>query len=200
MDDEERARRNAIRREKYKTDEKRKAYGRAYKAANKERVRELGREYWKRRTERDPVGVRAIGDKWRSENPDKVKAAYKKWYSKHGKEYEKKWSRKLRENRRELIMMRNCKNRARELNLPYNLDESDFVIPDVCPVLGIPLQLGTRTFQAGSPSIDRLVPAKGYVKGNVRIISWRANTLKRDATADEMRKVLAYMEREIAPS
>ena len=45
-----------------------------------------------------------------------------------------------------------------------------------------------------TPSLDRFVPNLGYVKGNIRVISFRANRLKSDATIDEMRQVLAYME------
>lgn len=42
-----------------------------------------------------------------------------------------------------------------------------------------------------SPSLDRLDSSKGYVKGNVRVISKRANQLKNNATVEEMRMVLA---------
>lgn len=44
------------------------------------------------------------------------------------------------------------------------------------------------------PSLDRVVPSLGYVKGNVRVISFRANRIKSDATADELRAVLSYTE------
>jgi hypothetical protein len=44
------------------------------------------------------------------------------------------------------------------------------------------------------PTIDRIENDKGYVEGNVAIISFRANSIKHDATIDELRAVLAYME------
>ncbi len=44
-------------------------------------------------------------------------------------------------------------------------------------------------------TLDRVVPSLGYVKGNVRVISFRANRLKNNATIDEIRAILAYMER-----
>ncbi|UOF81207.1 restriction endonuclease pacI-beta-alpha-metal hnh motif 1.97A [Caudoviricetes sp.] len=47
-----------------------------------------------------------------------------------------------------------------------------------------------------SPSVDRLVPHLGYVPGNVRVISWRANILRRDATTRELKKLVKYLNRE----
>ncbi len=74
-------------------------------------------------------------------------------------------------------------------------------IPKVCPVLGIELYNGPYKAGTGkhpkdhSPSIDRIIPKLGYVKSNVRIISFRANTLKGNATAAELRAVLVDVER-----
>ncbi len=48
---------------------------------------------------------------------------------------------------------------------------------------------GTRMW---GPSLDRFVPAQGYVFGNVDTISLRANLVKSDATADEMRRLAAF--------
>lgn len=49
-----------------------------------------------------------------------------------------------------------------------------------------------------APSIDRIIGEFGYVKGNVSVISHRANKLKSDATLEEMRLILAHMEKYIA--
>lgn len=50
---------------------------------------------------------------------------------------------------------------------------------------------------AASPSIDRIVPELGYVPGNIAIISWRANDLKKDATADEMRRIADWIDKSV---
>lgn len=71
--------------------------------------------------------------------------------------------------------------RANTKGREFNIEVSDVVIPKVCPVLGIPMK---------SPSIDRIDSAKGYVKGNIRVISNRANTLKNNATVEELRLIL----------
>lgn len=45
-----------------------------------------------------------------------------------------------------------------------------------------------------SPSIDRIDPKRGYVRGNVVVVSMRANSIKREATIDELRKMVAFYE------
>lgn len=75
-----------------------------------------------------------------------------------------------------------------------NLTEEDFIVPDRCPVLGIPIVIGGNRWY-DSPSVDRVDNTKGYVKGNVQIISGRANTLKKDATLAELEALVAYVKR-----
>lgn len=45
-----------------------------------------------------------------------------------------------------------------------------------------------------SPSLDRIDNRLGYVKGNVIVVSHRANAIKRDATLDELRRIVAFYE------
>ena len=77
-----------------------------------------------------------------------------------------------------------AKARATRRGLPFNLELSDIKIPSHCPILGIPLVsvvgcgMGSIKARNNSPSIDRIDNTKGYVKGNVIIISMRANNLK----------------------
>ena len=78
-------------------------------------------------------------------------------------------------------MYRAAKARAKEKGRDFNIELSDIVIPTLCPVLGIPMD---------RPSLDRIDGTKGYVKGNVRVISHRANMLKNDATIEELELVL----------
>lgn len=84
--------------------------------------------------------------------------------------------------------MTKARIRAREKKVPFNLKFTDITIPDVCPYLGIPLEkaTGSTTAQPNSPSIDRIVPALGYVKGNVEVISHLANAMKSNATKEQL--------------
>lgn len=97
-------------------------------------------------------------------------------------------------------MLHAAKMRAREHCIPFSLMIADIPdIPNKCPVLGIPL--ATKPYARGevkrhrdeSPSLDRIVNIRGYVKGNVRVISQRANRLKADATPMEMFLIAADM-------
>jgi hypothetical protein len=90
-------------------------------------------------------------------------------------------------------MLAQCKNRARATGLDFDLTRDDLFLPEFCPVLGLRLTQPGEGQQEASPSIDRLDPRKGYVRGNVAVISMRANRLKNDATANELARITAWM-------
>lgn len=93
-------------------------------------------------------------------------------------------------------ILRSAKYRARKNGQSFNLTLADLPpVPECCPVLGIKLQPGGHgTERNNSPSLERLIPSRGYVIGNVIWISNRANMLRRDATAEELRLVADYAE------
>lgn len=97
--------------------------------------------------------------------------------------------------RREYFHLKSIKYRAKCKGLDFDLDESDLVVPEVCPLLGIPLQRGSREASPNSPTVDRIDPKRGYVKGNVWVISRKANSIKQDATVEEIRAVAEGLER-----
>ena len=82
---------------------------------------------------------------------------------------------------------------AKICGVPFSLIESDLTYPEFCPALGIKLEHGFGRVGDTSPTLDRMIPKLGYVKGNVFILSHRANTLKTDATPDEIRKIVNYL-------
>lgn len=92
--------------------------------------------------------------------------------------------------------LRSAKSRAQKKNVPFNITAADVeaVWTDICPILGIPLVQLPGQASDNSPSLDRIIPEKGYVKGNIRIISNRANTIKSYGTLEEHRAVVKYME------
>ncbi len=94
-------------------------------------------------------------------------------------------------------MWNNAKNRAKRFGMEFSISHADISIPERCPILDIELSrsMMTAATRASSPSLDRIIPSLGYVPGNVRVISFRANTLKLDATYEELRLVLADLAR-----
>lgn len=64
---------------------------------------------------------------------------------------------------------------------------------DICPILKVPFVWGTRKDKEFSPSIDRMIPEKGYVKGNIKFICYKANRIKSDSTIDILQKLIRYM-------
>jgi hypothetical protein len=107
-----------------------------------------------------------------------------------------KESREIRERTWEFdskkIMLNNSKSRAKRSNMEFDIDVNDINIPNVCPVLGIPLYRCKKENWNNSPSIDRIDNTKGYIKGNVIVVSRRANVLKKDATIDELQKIASF--------
>jgi hypothetical protein len=90
-------------------------------------------------------------------------------------------------------MFVNARRRARKDGVPFEITQEDIIIPKVCPVLGIALSISERRMTDNSPSLDRFKPELGYVKGNVNVISTRANRIKNDATYNEIRKLFYWM-------
>jgi len=96
------------------------------------------------------------------------------------------------------VAMARVKKRAKETGLPFNITDADLPVPEFCPVLGIRLEFNHGKGKTGptdsSPSVDRIRGHLGYTKGNVRVISNRANRLKSDATAEELRLIANDLE------
>lgn len=91
-------------------------------------------------------------------------------------------------------MLLRAQKRAAARGMAFDLTLADIVIPNVCPVFGIAIdRSATGASSAASPSLDRIDNTLGYVRGNVAVISMRANQLKRDGTAEEHERVAAWI-------
>jgi len=84
--------------------------------------------------------------------------------------------------------------RAKQEGAPFQITPDDVVIPAICPVLGIVLKCGNGKPVPCSPTLDRINSLLGYVKGNVMVISFKANTIKSNATPEELRKIADFYE------
>jgi hypothetical protein len=91
---------------------------------------------------------------------------------------------------------RDARNRAKKKNVPFNItiDYVESILTPKCPVYGTQFQwVGNRKILPISPSLDRIDPAKGYVEGNVVIISSKANNIKSAYKAADLYKVADWL-------
>ena len=125
---------------------------------------------------------------------ERARRASKKWYEEHreqvlGERCEK--SRKFRETQTLQSIFNGTRNRAKDKGIDFDINLDDLGAPSVCPVFGEPFVRKTRM----GMSIDRIDPTKGYIKGNVQVISKLANVMKNDASVDELRLFANWIKR-----
>ena len=94
-------------------------------------------------------------------------------------------------------MLYSARARAGLKRIPFSLKIEDIVIPEFCPILGIRLERGAGSHGAKdtSPTLDRIIPKRGYVKGNVHVISRRANMIKSCGTLTEHLAIAYWLAR-----
>lgn len=84
-----------------------------------------------------------------------------------------------------------CRNRAKKESLPFDID-LDYLLSiygETCPYLGIKLSLVNSSGNSmDALSIDKIIPSLGYVKGNVMIVSFKANVMKQDVDIQTLKK------------
>jgi hypothetical protein len=89
-----------------------------------------------------------------------------------------------------------ARKRSKKAGIECSIDVEDITLPTHCPILGIELRYGgdgTGIAAPNSATLDRIDSRKGYVPGNVAIISNRANVLKNNATPDELQSICNFV-------
>ena len=119
---------------------------------------------------------------WRSKNLERANAAQRARYAKN-KDPILKSNEEWRARNVEYLVWHRAKQRARYKNLEFNLEIEDIKIPAICPLLDIPI---IHADGEHSPALDRYDNSKGYVKGNVWVISHLANRMKTNATFEQL--------------
>lgn len=170
-----------------------------------------GKEY----NERNKETIKAKKKAYRQKNKEKVREGQKKAIDKNKEHYES-YSRKYSEKRREYnkrrckerylankeeiaeklkakrrampqkYMFNAAKYRAKKVGIDFSLVPDDIIVPQICPILGIQISITDLKREKQSPSLDRLDNSKGYTKDNSWVISSLANSMKNDATFEEL--------------
>ena len=143
-------------------------------------------EYW-----RNPEKYRELCKQWRKDNVEKIKGYSAQYYQEHKEEYELNIIK---------YKLSSAKQRAKKNNLPFSITEQDikdvWPIDNKCPALDIEFIIGGHdTMNYDSPSLDRIIPNKGYVKGNIQIVSALANGIMSNATPEQVIKVGQYFKK-----
>lgn len=99
-------------------------------------------------------------------------------------------SERVKSQTPEWKMHQRAKQRALKTGREFSIDLKDIVIPDICPVLGIEINMNSGKSGAyrNSPSLDRIDNDKGYTKNNIQVISQLANAMKCHASIKELQK------------
>ena len=127
-------------------------------------------------------------------NPNFYKEKYKKYKQNYKNYYEKhkikiNGQRKLKQIQNwSVYSFKRIKNKCKRNNIKFNIKKSDIILPKKCPILGIILVFGRR-YLYNTPSVDRIDNSKGYIKGNIKVISFSANAMKSDMPIKEWNKL-----------
>ena len=104
-------------------------------------------------------------------------------WNKDNPERRKEIRRRYEEKDPVRFLLHSSKYNAKAKGLEWNLSREDIVIPSVCPVFQVPFEKGTWY----AMSVDRIDPSKGYIPGNIQIISRLANSMKQNATSSQLK-------------
>lgn len=124
---------------------------------------------------------------WAQRNPDAAAQRGRDW----------------RRRNPEYMLIYSAKRRAKEKGIEFTLTRDTCPeLPELCPILLIPIMIRPEEDKKKgpwdfSPSLDRIDPNKGYVVGNVRVISHKANRMKSDMTIEMFERMISYMKGEL---
>lgn len=150
------------------------------------RTKEQQRKYNQTYKEKHRESISNSKKKYASENREKIKEYKKGYYYKNKISMRLQMNKYYRKNRDAYLFMKS-QRRAKKDGIEFNITIDDILIPEYCPLLNIKLtnELGRGQLKTNS-SLDRIDSSKGYVKGNVWVVSRQANTMKSDASKEEL--------------
>lgn len=135
--------------------------------------------------------------RWKAKNPDYDKQYYRREADRHKANGAMNY-RRVKDSEPWVLLYRASKERAKTKGWEHNITPEylQSIWPTHCPVFGLELSVcrGGKPHDA-SPTIDRHDSNKGYVIGNVNIVSYKANVIKNNGTAEEHRLIAEYIDR-----
>jgi len=129
-------------------------------------------------------------------NHEEVRKVQNQYYAEHSLRIMEQMKKSLKENP-ERGLLKLAKQRCKKSGVKCTITQEDIVIPEFCPILGIKLEFGDMKDRDSSPSLDRILPELGYVPGNVAVISYKANRIKNEGTAEQHRRIADWMDAQL---
>ena len=181
------------------TEEEKKEKRREYARTHKEQIA-LKQKLWRlKNPERSAVHQKKSynlhieqrkesNKKYYEDNKNRIIVRQKKYYE-NNKEDIKEYQRSLRREDPINALFKHAKGRAKKRNIPFSITKEDIFIPTLCPLLGIALFIGDGRVCDNSPTLDRIDSTKGYIKGNIQTISYKANRMKSNSTFEEFQTI-----------
>jgi hypothetical protein len=124
-------------------------------------------------------------ERWSKRNPEKANSRAREWRQRNPK----------------YMLHSSAKRRAAVKSIEFSIVKEDIPeIPDICPIALIPIfprNDGTKGPCDNSPSLDRVDTTKGYVKGNLRVLSHKGNRMKADMGIEELERIIKYIRGEV---
>jgi hypothetical protein len=172
------------------------------------KANEYSRQYKRRQRELYPEKTRAAAMRYyhanngaakareqRKKNPEPYRQSVRRSYENNKERYQgytKAWKKALRDGansgdieKTQKYIHLMVRTRARKTGVEYTLLQEDIPVVYKCPVFGYDLMAHEGSPQNNSFSLDKIDPKKGYVKGNVQVVSFRANNLKNSLRPEE---------------
>ena len=165
-----------------------------YRQKNKERIAECGKEYRKENKER----IAEYDKEYKQKNKERKAEYMKEYYQKNKErltEYQKEYDKSRAKPTPEMYRFfsnkaSKLKTKSRGNKIPYDLDgkylQSIYPEDGKCPALNIEMKAGSDSDWRLLPSVDRIDPSGGYIRGNVIWISWLANCIKTSSTPKQI--------------
>jgi len=161
-------------------------------AEQRERKRVTNRKHYEAHREGYATSSRAYA----AAHPERIRATCRKYRATHS-ERERARHHAYKMAHPEAAILDAARTRGKRYGVPCTLtlaDVRELLAPMRCSATGLPLAHATGKASALSPSLDRIVPALGYVPGNVRLVCHRFNMLRgADPVSQDYRHALRVL-------
>lgn len=152
---------------KDKISKRQKVRSKTYREENREHLLQKSKEYYE--NNKDKVLARMSNQRYDKYHDDPETDLLK----------QQDWKR----NNVEKYLVQSARARSKKYGIPCTITYKDVIVPEKCPYLDVEL----IPFSGWtSPSLDKIVPELGYVAGNIQVISTLANTMKNQASIEQL--------------